>query len=918
MTELAPGGRGGRSAAAPHATPLPELLARLGVDPEVGLAARDASERLAGRGPNELAAPSPPSRLVQILRQVANPIVGTLVVAALVAVWSGARDTGAPLLARWGDATAIVLIVVLNATLGYVQERRAESALRALQKLQSRTARVVRDAARTIVPARELVVGDVIEVEAGDAVPADARLVHAADLTVDESALTGESVLVSKAARAIVPDGAPLGDRVSMLYVGTSIAGGRARAIVTAVAAETELGTLSTLVSAPRETKTPLESRLDAFGKRVLVVCAVLAGIAFGCGVRRAEEPWHVVLLGAVSLAVAAVPEGLPAITSMTLALGVQRMSRRGAIVRKLAAVEALGSATVVCTDKTGTLTRNEMTVREVHVGGARLLVSGAGYGKDGAVVAIDGRAATLTEPTWRHLVTAIAIANDARLVRDGAGSVSILGDPTEAALLALAEKAGLPREACAAELSVVRELPFDGDRKRMSVVTIDRAGERVVHTKGAIDTVLPCCARVGGASPRPMTSADRAEIARVAAETSGRALRVLAVARRVLPSDLAVDTDVESDLDFLGLVAMADPPRDGAREAVRACRSAGVRVVMITGDHAATAIAIAAELGIWEAGAISMTGAELEALDDAALAGRIDAVRVFARVTAEQKLRIVGALRRGGHVVAMTGDGVNDAPALRAAHIGIAMGRNGTDVAREAADMVLVDDDFATIVVAIHEGRAIWQNIRKFVFFLLSSNAGLVVAVLAAAIVPSLPPLRPVMILWINLVTNGLPALALGVDPPLASALHESPRPVDAALLSRSEYLDIVGIGTVMGLFAVGLEAHPWAAGPAYGRALAFSFLALAPLFHALSCRSPSVSVLAERPSRALLGAVLASAALHGAALAVPALRTVLSTFPLPLPHVGVLVASSVGVVGVVEIVKAVRRSRAAYRAAR
>ena len=556
---------------------------------------------------------------------------------------------------------------------------------------------------------------------------------------------------------------------------------------------------------------------------------------------------WHELLLEAVSLAVAAIPEGLPAITTITLALGMQRMAKRGAIIRKLAAVETLGSASVICTDKTGTLTQNEMTVREVYAGGKRYTVSGTGYDPKGEVLGPDGSAVQNPRGPLGDLLASVALCNNAVLqMRDGTWRVQ--GDPTEGALLTLAAKGGVSRELVVSSNQVVKELPFDSDRKRMTIVALDELGREIVHSKGSADDPRPLCNRYDGPDgPKPFDEAMRKAVLEQNDRMSGQALRVLAVARRELgrvsdagPPELGNGEDrpaldIETRLTFVGLVGMIDPPRPGVKEAVRSCAEAGVRAVMITGDHKLTAVAIARELGLWEDGtSLALSGAELEKLSDAELDERIDRTRVFARVTAEQKLRIVSAFKRCGHVVAMTGDGVNDAPALREAHIGVAMGKDGTDVARDAADMVIADDNFATIVDAVREGRAIWRNIQKFIYFLLSSNAGLLVAVFAVSFFTDLKPLTPLMILWINLVTNGLPALALGVDPPDGAQMREPPRQRGEGLLGTREWLSMAFVGAWMGAAAIICYLAPLHLNDPFAikhaRAIAFSLLALSP----------------------------------------------------------------------------------------
>jgi P-type Ca2+ transporter type 2C len=904
----------------PHSEPPETLFARLETDPARGLADAEAEARLARDGPNELPKPSQKSSLWQLLAQFANPIVLTLLVAAVIAMIDGASRQG-PFLVRFGDATAILLIVLLNALLGFVQERRAEAALAALEKMQTPSARVRRANKVDVIAASRLVVGDVLEVEAGDAVAADARLLQTIDLAAEESALTGESSPVQKDARALVPDDAPLADRPTMLFVGTTLVRGKGRAVVVATGPHTELGRLSALIHRARDRTTPLEERLSSFGKRILWGCLGLAALLFVRGLLKGDRSWHELLLEAVSLAVAAIPEGLPAITTITLAVGMQRMAKHGAIVRKLAAVETLGAATVICTDKTGTLTQNEMTVREVYAGGARFRVTGTGYDPRGAI--LDERGATVASPTppLSQLLATAALCNNATLHEEGA-RWRVRGDPTEGALLTLAAKGGVSHESITSSHQVLTELPFDSDRRRMSIVALDECGREVVHSKGSADVLLPLCSAYETPDgPLPLDAASRRAILDQADRMSSEAMRVLALARRELgeadavAANAAKPAEIENRLTLLGLVAMMDPPRDRAKEAVRLCAEAHVRAVMITGDHKLTAVAIAKELGIWEEGAIALTGAELEKLSEAEIDKRIDSVRVFARVTAEQKLRIVAAFKRGGHIVAMTGDGVNDAPALREAHIGVAMGKDGTDVAREAADMVIADDNFATIVEAVREGRAIWRNIQKFIFFLLSSNAGLLVAVFVGSFFAGLKPLTPLMILWINLVTNGLPALALGVDPPDPTQMREPPRTRTAGLLGRRDWLGVTVVGAWMGGAALVCYLVPWrGADPAAldrGRAIAFSLLALSPLFHAFNCRSATASALALRPvlPLALVGAVLVSGAIHLVAVLVPTLQPVFRTYAMDGREWGLLLAMSASIVPAVEAMKLVQR---------
>lgn len=916
-----------------HTGPVETLYEKFEADAVKGLTDSDAEKRLAEHGRNELPTPEPESAIKRILQQFANPIVGTLLVACVIATVNGASNSTETWVARFGDAIAIGLIVVLNAVLGFYQERRAEAALDALKKMQTPNARVRRGDQVKIVPAATVVPGDILELEAGDAVPADARLLQTVNLATLEAALTGESLPITKDARAELPDDAPIGDRATMLFTGTSVMRGKGRALVVATGTATEIGKLSTLMSEQEQGKTPLEEKLDHFGKRVLWACLAISAVMFLWGLYRGEDKIPVLLLEAVSLAVAAIPEGLPAITTITLALGMQRMAKRGAIVRKLAAVETLGSATVICSDKTGTLTQNEMTVREVYCGGISYSITGVGYDPKGEIKTLEGKTVEGTSSdALRDLLATAALANSAELEKKE-GVWRVVGDPTEGALLTLAAKGGVPKESLVPSHQILKEIPFDSDRKRMTVIALDETGKEIAHTKGSADVLIPRC--VLATSPDGIIALDedgRKKILDEAERMSQQSLRVLAVARRELSTQSKREgvpsspppgsgegqpsVDVEQRLTFLGLVGMIDPPRKGVKEAVQACREAQVKAVMITGDHKLTAVAIARELGLWDDGSLALSGSELEKLTDDALGRRIDHVRVFARVTAEQKLRIVKAFKAQGHIVAMTGDGVNDAPALREAHIGIAMGKDGTDVAREAADMVLADDNFATIVDAVREGRAIWRNIQKFIFFLLSSNMGLLVTVFAASVIPKLPGLRPLMILWINLVTNGLPALALGIDPPDPTQMMEPPRKASSGLLGQREYLGILVVGLIMGGIALGCYWWPqptWVKDPPfqYGRAIAFSLLALSPLFHAINCRSATASMFSLRPMLplALLASMVISAAIHLVSVLVPSLNDVFKTYPLSGVEWLMLIGLSAAIVPAIEILKWLQR---------
>ncbi len=896
---------------APHAQTPAEVLKVLRTDPEHGLSPKEVEERRQKYGPNKLPDPPKKNKLLQLLEQFVNPLVLTLLAAAIVAVVVGFSSSEGSVLSRFGDAIAILLIVILNALLGYFQEQRAEAALDALQKMTAPTARVKRDGQVTVIPAAELVPGDILELDTGDAIPADSRLVQSITLAAEEAMLTGESTASGKDAHAIVDNVAPIGDRETMVFMGTTIVRGKGRAVVVATGVHTELGRIGEMINKAVDEKTPLEERLDSFGKKILWACLAISVALFAWGMFRHERHWSELLLEAVSLAVAAIPEGLPAITTITLALGMQRMAKLGAIVRKLPAVETLGAASVICTDKTGTLTQNEMTVRVVWAAGQQFSVLGQGYDPKGGFER-DGEQiepGALPSPLQYLLATA-ALCNNAVLDKDAeTGLYKVIGDPTEGALLTLAAKAQVPRESLTPKHRVVGEVPFDSDRKRMTVITLDTRGRQIAHVKGSVDVLLPRCVKYADLDGvRALTDADRDLIISTAEKMSRQALRVLALARRISP-----EGDPEEKLTFLGLVGMIDPPRVGVKEAIATCNVAGIRAVMITGDHKLTAVAISEELGLWAEGDEAMTGAELQDLSQDDLLKRLMHIRVFARTTAEQKLRIVKSYKSLGHVVAMTGDGVNDAPALREAHIGIAMGRGGTDVARQASDLVLADDNFATIVEAIREGRAIYRNIQKFIFFLLSSNAGLCVAVFVLAF-KGWPPLTPLMILWINLVTNGLPALALGIDPADPNQMKEAPRSSGSGLLGAREAYGIPFVGIVMGIMAVLLYVFTpdgTKEQMIIARNLAFSLLAISPLMHAFSCRSSIHSFLSQRPfiSLPLIGAVLISASIHLVAVLVPALQPVFKTHWMSLDEWSRVLLFSAVIIPAMELIKLVQR---------
>lgn len=884
------------------AEPPEAVAARLGSDLASGLSSEEARRRLARDGPNELAEKPPPSPLVIFLGQFADVTVLALIAAALVAVALGWKEReSASFLHRFGDAIAIGIIVVLNALVGFAQQRKAERALRALRALGAPVAKVLRGGAVERVPAHTLVVGDVIELGEGDRVPADGRLVETSDAVVDESALTGESVPVDKLEVGVLDPTTPLAERANMVFYGTHVARGRARALVVATGMRTELGQIAELLGGVAAEDTPLQKSLHRFGTKVVIASALLGLLVFAVGAVRLEAPIGFLLLTGVSLAVAAIPEGLPAVTTIVLALGVQRMAKQNALIRRLSAVETLGSADVICTDKTGTLTQNRMVVRRAEVGRRSLEVEHSG--QTTFFAELGGRR---VEPDFSgadplaELVLSCIAAPAARVAEDG----SVRGDPTDAALLRIWLAHGAELAGAGRHLESLRVVPFDRERKMATVLT---SGERGVqsYSHGAPEAVLGRASHALGARGEelPIGAREAAELSRRVEEWASLGLRVIAVARAKtgavsleeatrLERGALLDK-IERDMVLVGLLGIADPPRPEVSLALAKARDAGVRTIMITGDHPLTGEAIARELGILNAqeGEV-ITGPEIDTLSAAELGERIERIRVVARATAANKLRLIEALRARGHVVAMTGDGVNDAPAIKAADIGVAMGRGGTDVTREAADMVLLDDNYATIVGAIEQGRVVYDNIKRFIVFLFSVNAGLVLAVLAAAAVGWPPILTPTQILWINLITNGLPALALGMEPVHLDPMKRAPRAKGEGLISPGELAWLLFYGVFMAVLGVATFAyfHPPVLGAsgetlALARSATFTVLAIAPLFHALNARSrrDSVFTLGLFSNARLLSAFAIALGLQAVALYVPALGGVFSTTPLP-----------------------------------
>ncbi len=808
-----------------HALDLAAVRAELNSEPARGLSPEEAGLRLERFGRNRLTEKTPRPAWLKFLDQFRNVLTVVLIGAAVLAGVIGELK----------DALVILVVVVFNSILGFHQEYRAEKTLAALKGMLARRARVKRDGQVVEVGVEELVPGDLALLEAGDRIPADGRFLAAHSVEVDEAALTGESLAVGKHTQAVMAE-APLAERVNMGFMNTTVTRGRAEMLVTATGMATEMGRLAAMLEAAEEGETPLQKELDRVGKRlagiaVAVIAVILAvGIGYGQNLMKA-------ILNAVALAVAAIPEGLPAVVTVTLAVGMYRMAQQRAIVKKLAAVETLGSTTVICSDKTGTLTLNQMTARALYYRGRYFRVSGEGYAGVGEITPEDDAEA----PDFAPLLLPMTLCGESRIATG-----KLIGDPTEGALLALAAKGGVEPEAALEHRPRIAEIPFDSAHKFMA--TFHHEGDRVLLlVKGAPDVLLAHSSRWAG--PGGVADLDAAARGGVLAENehlAARAFRVLAVASRSIP---ARDFDPAGDLfawvaelDFQGLAGIQDPPRPEAREAIALCRRAGIQVKMITGDHKITATAIARELGLMGEASDGevMSGAELDAVSARDLAATIERVTVFARVAPEHKVKIVAALQGRGHVVAMTGDGVNDAPALKTADIGVAMGITGTEVTREAAAMVLADDNFATIVRAVREGRTIFENIVKFVRFQLSTNIGAILTVSTATFMGLPAPFTAIQILWINIIMDGPPAMSLGVDPPRTGVMDAAPRPPGEAILSGPRIARLVQYGVVMAVGTLGV--FWWALQTGSGEralTLAFTTFVLFQFFNVMNARN-------------------------------------------------------------------------------
>jgi Ca2+-transporting ATPase len=883
-----------KSGASWHTLTVEDSFERLKSTPR-GLTAAEAARRLDEFGPNELQASGRVSPWTILLEQFKNVLIVILLFATALSAFLG----------HGVEAIAITVIVLFAVILGFVQEYRAERAIEALREMAAPTATVMREGREREVPARELVPGDFILIATGDKVPADVRLVEAVNLQTVEAALTGESAPVEKHTRPLADEQLPTGDRKNMAYAGTAVTYGRGRAVVAATGMGTEFGKIARMLEAVETGKTPLQANLDRVGKTLARAAFVVVLVIVALGLFRGQ-PFVEMLIFGVALAVAVVPEALPAVVTISLALGVKRMVKRNALVRRLPAVETLGSTSVICSDKTGTLTKDEMTARRLFVGGQMLEVSGTGYEPRGTF-SVNGSNAEPTEPLLL-LLRAAALASDARVERSESGDKwEVKGDPTEGALVVAAAKAGLDKAEIDARFLRVSEIPFTAETKRMT--TLHQTPDGVVaYAKGAPEVIVQSCMRhLTERGEEPLDDARRAEMLEGARQMAGEALRVLAVAYK---RDAAAE-DAEKDMTLLGLIGMIDPPRPEAQAAVRECEEAGIKVIMITGDHPLTAKAVADELGLSKHEGI-VTGPELEAMDDAELERAVDSVEVCARVSPAHKLRVVTALQKNGQVVAMTGDGVNDAPALKKADIGIAMGITGTDVSKEAAAMTLTDDNFASIVAAVEEGRGIFSNIKKYLMYLLSSNIG-EIGLMAGATLAGLPlPLSAVQILYVNLATDGLPALALAVDPPEKDLMRRPPRDSHTGIFTRPVVLLMLVGGLWSTVINLGLFVWALNSGRSIEEAMTMTFvsLVLIQFFKAYNFRSDRHSVLRQPFANKWLNiAIVWELFMLGLILYVPILERTFGTYALPMWDWFIIVAAALTISPVLELAKWMER---------
>jgi P-type Ca2+ transporter type 2C len=860
-----------------------QIFRELGSSPQ-GLSTEEADRRLAEYGTNELREQAKRTKLAMFFEQFKDFMILVLMAAAVVAGFTG----------ELSDTISIAVIVILNAAIGFIQEYRAEKAMAALKKMAAPEATVLRDGKPATVQARSLAPGDVVLLDAGKIAPADLRLIEAVSLKVEEAALTGESAPADKHTDALQEKNLPIGDRNNMAYKGTFVTYGRATGVVVATGMNTEIGNIARMLQEEDEVKTPLQKRLAQFGRRLALAILAICVIFFLAGLMRGE-PLMLMLLTAISLAVAAIPEALPAVVTISLALGARKMVKQNALIRKLPAVETLGSVTYICTDKTGTLTENRMAVREIYADG-RIL-------QDDAL-----KEASFGAENHDFLLSAMALSNDASKEKDG----NVIGDPTETALFSFAREHGFEKEDLERKFPRVQEIPFDSERKSMTTVHEWSDGGYVSFTKGALEVLTERSGSVRGSGG--IAPFDKHEVLKAGERMAGEGLRTLGIGMRrweKLPDEVTPE-NVETNLTLLGVVGLMDPPRKEAGEAVDLCKSAGIRPVMITGDHRATAVSIAKRLKIaGDDESTVITGAELEQMDLEDFEKRVESIRVYSRVAPEQKLKIIKGLQDKGQYVAMTGDGVNDAPALRRANIGVAMGITGTDVSKEAAHMILLDDNFATIVKAVKEGRRIFDNIRKFIKYTMTSNSGELWTLFIAPFLGLPIPLLPIHILWINIVTDGLPGLALAAEPVEKDVMEKPPRPPRESIFAHGLGIHIVWVGMLMGAVSIGSQAWAISLGIEHWRTMVFTVLCLSQIGHVLAIRSERESLFRQGvfSNKPLLGACALTFALQMATVYVPFLNPVFHTAPLTFRELLITLAFSSVVFVTVEIEKHMKR---------
>jgi len=902
-----------------HNLKFPEVLKNLGAS-LAGLTSDEAQARQRQYGRNELTEEKKISPWMLLLNQFKSVLIIILLVAVALSVVFGIIhwEPGAAMPEEITDAIVIFVIVIAVVILGFIEEYRSEKAVAALKRMAAPTATVIRDGEEKEIPAVNLVPGDIVVLSTGDKVPADIRLTEVANLNTQEAPLTGESTPIEKITGEIPGAEVPVGDRKNMVYMGTSITYGRGRGVVVATGMQTEFGKIATMLQSVEEEETPLQKSLDKVGKILGIAClaivAVIVGIQLIVGT---GHSFVEMLLWGVSLAVAAVPEALPAVVVISLSIGVQKMAKRHALVRRLSAVETLGSTTVICSDKTGTLTQDQMTVRQIYFNGKFIDVTGSGYEPKGEFINNNQVVNIAGDPGIVTFLKIGALCNDTHLVHTD-GKWNVKGDPTEGALLVIAAKAGMEHEKLVSESPRVDEIPFSSERKKMTTVH-GASQDKVAYSKGAPEIVLETCTSIyENGQPVPLDAARRTRVLEAATKMAENALRVLGLAYKPIDKD-ADKSGYEQGMTFSGLVGMIDPPRVEVKDAIQTCKVAGIKSVMITGDHKITASAIARELGILTDG-VAVTGTELDKMSDAEYAGMVEKIQVYARVSPAHKLKVIEAFSKQGHVVAMTGDGVNDAPALKKADIGVAMGITGTDVSKEAAAMVLTDDNFKSIVSAVEEGRVIFNNIKKYLMYLLSSNLGEILLMAGAIILgPALGlpagaiPLVAVQILLVNLITDGLPALALAVDPPDIDVMEQKPRPRGQGIFTRPVIILMAMGGIWSGI--INISVFKWAldAGKPMIEAQSLCFLSLIviQLFKAYNFRSDRKSVFSIGMFRNkwLNLAILSQVVLLVVIVEVPALHGIFNTFPLTLAEWGAVTLVAGTIFPVLEITKLIVR---------